>query len=212
MLKTGKTARAHLKACTDSAHQRLHEQPQFFRLQHGTSSLEDYVGLMAALLSFYRALDGSLIRASNRYLGESEDYRYQPRAPMIKADAAAVSKALKLPPRPPHHIVHCEMPVIENRSALAGAIYVVDGATLGGRLLNKSAAKLLGAEEVNGRSYWMWCETHGASQWKAALALIDQFGSTQAERDDMAASALATFTALERHLAARASDHLAGAA
>ncbi len=212
MLKTGKTARAHLKACTDSAHQRLHQQPQFFGLQHGTSSLEDYAELMAALLSFYRELDHTITSASQPYLEQNAPYSYQPRAPMIEADVAAIRQRLKRPPSPPKAVLQTVMPVIENRSALAGVIYVVDGATLGGRLLNKAAGRLLGGEEAGGRSYWLWCETHGASQWKAALALIDECGKNETNRSHMAASALATFTALERRLAVGASDTMAGVA
>lgn len=215
--KASETARAHLKTCTHSAHQRLHELPHFARLHRGTSSLEDYAELMSGLHAFYNALDTRVMAACRRHLDANSAYTYQPRAPLLEADIVAVGRRLPDRASAQTQMLHRDLPVIDNHAALAGVIYVVDGATLGGRLLNRSAEKLLGCEDSGGRSYWQWCECHGAQQWKAALALIDRVGQETTARLDMTKAALATFETLESHFregrfAQRPSVDLAGAA
>lgn len=207
------TARAHVKACTDSAHKRLHGVPQFDALLRGTLSLEDYADLMAVLSAFYQELDAVAASACQIYLNPAIPYRYRPRSPLIGADVAAVRDRLgRHSASSQAEFLRPDLPAIGSGAALAGLVYVVDGATLGGRLLNKSAARLLGAEDARGRSYWRWCDTHGAAQWKAALALIDRYGQEQSGRHEMAETALATFEALERQFALHAPQDWAGAA
>ena len=199
MQKAGETARAYLKTCTHSAHQRLHELPHFARLRRGTSSLEDYAELMSGLHAFYTALDARVTGACRQHLDANSAYTYQPRAPLLESDIAALRRRLPDQPSARTQMLHSDLPVIDNEAALAGVIYVVDGATLGGRLLNRSAEMLLGSEHAGGRSYWQWCECHGAQQWKAALALIDRNGQEATGRLDMTKAASATFEALESH-------------
>ncbi|MBU1211887.1 MAG: biliverdin-producing heme oxygenase [Alphaproteobacteria bacterium] len=212
MQETGETARAHMKACTDSVHRRLHEVPLFDGLLRGTASLQEYAMLMSVLAVFYRTLDASLENACIRHPEWECQYKYRPRAPLIEADVAAVGR--KVGPIVNRHAASLQstLPIIDSRASLAGVIYVVDGATLGGRLLNKAAARLLNDDDAGGRSYWQWCDDHGALQWKAALVLVEACGQEQSQRRDMVEAALATFEALEEQFAIGAPVGLAGAA
>ncbi len=167
---------------------------------------------MAALHAFYTALDARIASACRQHLDATDPYTYQPRAPLIEADLEAVHRMLSQQQRTGPAVLAPVLPVIQSKAELAGVIYVVDGATLGGRLLNMSAGKLLGSEEAGGRSYWQWCERHGAQQWKAALALVEVNGRAPSHRRDMTNAASATFEALEKHFTDQPTVDLAGVA
>jgi heme oxygenase len=86
------------------------------------------------------------------------------------------------------------LPSLDSEAALYGCAYVVEGSTLGGRLLATAVAPLLGHGTRGRRFHLGYGERHGA-MWRAftdALEAVPQDGF-----DEMAAAATATFEAYE---------------
>jgi heme oxygenase len=66
------------------------------------------------------------------------------------------------------------MPPLDNASALAGALYVVEGSILGGSGLDRCARKVLQSDDLAGRRYWQWCRDNASMRWKATQQMINE--------------------------------------
>lgn len=138
-------------------------------MEAGQIDANDHECLMSRMGGFYAALD-PLIAAACESMGDDiAGYRYRPRLGLF-------------PSRSRRPVL---IPAVDTPAALAGAIYVVDGAVLGGQVL----ARAFGDRSLH--PYWHWCCQNGPSVWRAAKALIDHLDT------DAKARAAATRTALD---------------
>lgn len=164
-----------LRLATRADHERLHGQPHLASLADGTLSRAGYTALLGALHSFYVLLDECVLRGSEVYLDGTPDYRYQPRAGWLLEDLRALGGSrLRFPTPAP------QLPPVDSAAALAGMLYVVEGAVLGGAVLDRGAARVLGRRDERGRSYWAWCRRSGPSSWRRALLAIESLARAPA--------------------------------
>ncbi len=94
------------------------------------------------------------------------------------------------------------LPPLADRAEALGALYVVEGSTLGGQIIARRVARDLGHGPDTGCAYYA---AHGArtgAMWRAFQAVLAQEPPEAADR--MVASAQATFDALRVWLAADA--------
>ena len=167
--------RSHLMDATRCVHERLHAERRFAALQAGNIDNADYDDLMAAMGGFYTAFDTYLLAASDRLIATSHDYVYRPRAHLFPRVAA----------------IECNLPYLATPAALAGAVYVVDGAVLGGQMLGRLI------QPYQRHPYWDWCASTGAVVWHAARALMSRVDTDAEARHRGAEAAFGVFTAFE---------------
>lgn len=164
-----------LAAETRDVHERLHRHPDFAALEAGTIGRSDYACLMARMGGFYSALDRTVLLACKHLKGDLAGYRYRQRGPLFAERAS-------------HGAI---LPQLGSLPALAGAIYVADGAVLGGQILARSAGP------GRAHAYWEWCAEQGASVWHQARGLIDRADRGPEARSVAVASAISVFRAFE---------------
>lgn len=84
---------------------------------------------------------------------------------------------------------------IESEAEALGALYVLEGSQLGGRVLARLAGESRDPAVRGARRYF----THGAAPilWREFLATLEASSAAAAERERMIGAALATFTAFE---------------
>ena len=96
-----------------------------------------------------------------------------------------------------HAIALCEtLPVIESPEQLAGCLYVVEGAGLGGKVLARKLDGLLGNQDRTGRQFLLGPPEPDAMRWPKFCRWLEAWG----ERRDVAAildSAHHTFECME---------------
>ena len=94
-----------------------------------------------------------------------------------------------------------QIPSIESRSSALGAMYVVEGATLGGEILYREAKRRLGINELSGAAFLYGYGPYTAEMWLGfQRAMANPAFALSA--DEAIATAIGMFDAFEAHLAA----------
>jgi heme oxygenase len=84
-----------------------------------------------------------------------------------------------------------------NRAELMGAMYVVEGSTLGGLHLARALAPLFAPETRDGRRFFLGYGERHAAMWRAFIGELEQCATTPASEDAIIESALQTFSVFE---------------
>lgn len=170
--------RQRLRAETHAVHERLHQHELFAAIADGSIAAEDFDRLMARMGGFYAAFDPVMTAANLHARHGGVDYRYQMRRPLFHRTDTP----------PP------VLPEIIDLATLAGAAYVVDGAVLGGQILQRAIAGRLE------HPYWDWCASTGALVWRNARALIDTADTGASAADRAVDTANRVFQAFSDHM------------
>jgi heme oxygenase (biliverdin-IX-beta and delta-forming) len=199
-MKARSAARDALREATHDVHMRLHRHPSFAQLAEGTIDLKGYSSLMGRLYGFHAPLEAALVTGlqsleSNRTFMTDEMGR-RLRVHRLREDLRTLQMTdvqIDALPRISHDWA------LSNLGRFAGALYVREGATLGGRVLARGLDGLLGAGHDHGRTF-LAGDVEEKSLWQRCCVLIDEVAA-DGHLDDTIASALATFDALENWLA-----------
>lgn len=182
-----------MRAATEPDHRRLELA---LDLLDPALSLERYRAVLAAFWGFYAPLEVSF----RRFAGTAppRDFALPDRARLLAQDLDALGVPL---PRP-----RCaDLPAVASLAELAGCLYVVEGAALGGQVLARELENRWSLRPDAGLAFF-----HGEGpratkrRWQRVLDWLDRVDLRGTSRPDTIAAASATFDALERWLAAQA--------
>ncbi len=173
--------RVLLRDETRDAHEALHQLPVFRRLARSTIGRAEYAALLQRMESFYASFDAALAAACERHACAIGDVVHARRAPLILRDMTKMGVA-------PARGATPDLPALDEPGAIAGALYVVDGALLGGAVLG-SAVRRLGWPAPGG--FWSWCRTEGPGLWRRTQSLLDRVAP--ADEKVVLAAAVGTF-------------------
>lgn len=178
---------ALLRSRTAPDHERMHRLPAFAALEAGTLDRDTYGRLLACMLDFYRDFDACAEGFCGQYPRQTEPYRYIPRSVLIARDLVAMgaTPAETAGDGP----IRFDPPA--SAAALAGMLYVVDGAMLGGSVLSKQSARF----GVAGDGYWQWCRRRAGAQWRDTRDLLARLACSERDIEDMILAARTTFKA-----------------
>lgn len=160
-----------LKAATAALHQRVEDGVDILRR---TETLEGTIAFLRKMEAFYRALEPIL---AERLRDRVPERFLTPRLPRLRSDLDALAPGWQPLPEPP-------MPTLVDP---LGALYVLEGATLGGQIIGRHLTARLGF-----RSAFFGGEGVGP-RWREFRALLDECE----EYDAVEASTVATFLSFE---------------
>jgi len=109
---------------------------------------------------------------------------------LLQADLAA----LGLSARAVAMLPVCPAPVLHNAAEALGPLYVMEGSTLGGRIIERNVERCLGLNGQDGCSYFAGYGARTGSMWRSFLTRLDQAPAADAEQ--IADGATATFERL----------------
>jgi heme oxygenase len=179
---------AALRAATAEAHERLHHLPAFADLAAGRLDRAAYCDLLIRLLGFHEPIEAAVAAC----LGETAfglDLRALRRAALLRADLAALGVDAAAPsPR-------ATVPTYDSAPSAMGALYVTEGATLGGRLLARGLETVLGPGDRTGRRFLLAGADPERPAWRDVRAAIDRCGAAPWALAAMIGGAAATFDA-----------------
>ncbi len=159
-------------------------------------SVEAYTELLAALHPFYRALETALRRTSGwDTLDPPIDLDARRRSHLLAADLRALGRARPLD-------VGFPCPPLAGLAGALGALYVLEGSTLGGALVARRAARTLDLTPGRGLRFFTAGGAERGERWRAFRRSLAYFaeGPGRSSHDDVVAGALATFAALDAWL------------
>jgi heme oxygenase (biliverdin-IX-beta and delta-forming) len=184
-------------------HESIHEQlrratgEQHRRVDHGLRyvltdqlSAHRYVKLLGAFLGFYAPLEDSLAswEATAPPLG----------LPLVRR-SALLQRDLRALGSTPENIPMCaHVPTVRRSGEIAGAIYVVEGACLGGQVIARAVVQRLGIGRETGAAFFTGDDAGIAVRWRQVLAWLE--AREHGEREDMIDGARRTFDAFSRWL------------
>ena len=192
-MKAGGELRLRLRAATAQIHERLHGHAGLGAAASGRMALADYRLLLARLWGFHKAFECAIEEAACG-LDLPIDMKARARAPMLEADLATLGCSAAEIPRLPH----CDY-MFRPRSAPAclGALYVVEGSTLGGRHIARALAGLFEGAEGEGRKFFLgYGAAHGA-MWRGFLEQLDLLTGDEAREAEAIEGAVRTFEDFE---------------
>lgn len=184
------SARIVLRHATAAVHERLHHVPVFAALAEGRLDHAAYVGLLGRLYGFHDPFEAAIEQAGPPGLQPAE-WR---RANLLRSDMAALGQSEAAIRRLPRH------PVIGRRWSPAramGVLYVIEGSTLGGRLLAQQLDHVVPADGDAGRSFLLAGTGMGHVRWRDFCTTLDFCGEDIVSRAEMVAGAIETFRDFE---------------
>jgi heme oxygenase len=183
-----------LKDATRAAHLRLEAR---VALESRLRDRGAYRRLLEQFYGFYVPLERSLGRAEWAPLGFDFDARRG--VPALARDLLALgADAAALGDLP----CCVALPDLTHRPAALGALYVHQGATLGGSVVARRAADALGVGPADGAAFFHGAGAETGDRWREVRSLLERCTATAADADDVVRSAHATFQAFDDWLAA----------
>ncbi|MDP9089089.1 MAG: biliverdin-producing heme oxygenase [Pseudomonadota bacterium] len=154
-----------LRAATASSHRRLEKR---LSVTERFGKLTGYREHLERMWGFCSALEASL--GAQSFEGALPDYEARRKLPLLATDLAALglsgSSISSLP--------RCrEMPEPSGPAFALGCVYVLEGATLGGRTLLPLVEERLGFNADHGASYLASYGTDVAAMWRAFKAAVE---------------------------------------
>lgn len=174
---------AHLRAATRPAHDALEET---LGLLNERLDLHAYRGVLERFHGFHRTWEPQVAML----LRDEALLQPRRRGHLLQADLAALGASadgvagLPLCPAPP----------LRDAAGALGSLYVMEGSTLGGQVIQRNVTLRLGLDDRFGCSYFAGYGANTGAMWRSFLARLDQAPATEAER--IADGASATFERL----------------
>ena len=183
---------ARLKADTQLQHEQAEAHPAMRALVSPALTREAYRRHVLALLRFHAGLEPALAACPG--LGRwVPDLSGRGKVAGLRDDARALGVAPIVVERTLGDAQPVEL--AETADGL-GALYVVEGATLGGRLLARRLSESLGLDAASGAAHFHSYGDRRGEMWRRLRAALDAFGAAHPDRASQAVGAArATFSA-----------------
>ncbi|TRZ98546.1 MAG: hypothetical protein D4R84_03495 [Rhodocyclaceae bacterium] len=185
-----------LRTRTHAAHERLNQHPLLEGLTQPGYPLRSYWLVLSACYHFYCAME-SLIESASEQSKTGFDYVPRRKLGWLHQD---LIDSFHIDPedafwRPTREF----QPIrIEDQADLVGALYVIEGATLGGQVISRHIqAGQLGVSAEHGGRFFHGYGEQTASRWNEFLSVAEQACPDAAQREKAARAALAVFAEAE---------------
>jgi heme oxygenase len=161
-----------LKMATSASHTALEDQ---LPLMNADLSREDYCRFVSRFFGFYAPLEAQLL-ASTHWHQLAFDYVPRQKTPRLVQDLLALGRsdaALAATPR-------CtDLPACNTPEQLLGCLYVIEGATLGGRSITRHLQTRLGLTPESGGAFFDGYGAQTGSHWKAFCTMLSENADRQ---------------------------------
>lgn len=188
------SCRQMLRAATHDAHVRLNHHRLLVGLVRPGYSLATYIKVLVAYSHFYRALEAAI---EGFMAGAALDFDYAVRrkTPWLAADLRALGVDADAPAwLPPQPLAPIE---IVSVAQLVGALYTIEGATLGGQVITRHIGANLGLTAAAGGRFFDGYGTDTDACWAQFEACMEALCGGADWRAQAARAACATFAAME---------------
>lgn len=169
-----------LKLATSACHTALEDQLPLMKDDLSLSSYRQFVG---RFFSFYAPLESQLM-VSPHWRSLAFDYTTRQKTPRLTLDLLALgSSSAELAATP-----RCtNLPVLTTPEELLGCLYVIEGATLGGRIITRQLQTQLGLTLESGSAFFDGYGAQTGSNWKAFCTMLSNHADLHADENHHAA-------------------------
>ncbi|EGV16730.1 biliverdin-producing heme oxygenase [Thiocapsa marina] len=179
-----------LRRATAETHQAVERLPLMTRLTSPTVTRNDYLDYLHALADVYAALEDSLLDALDEEI--RNDLGVRRKLPAILEDLAEQGQ--------PHEPRSSAQPPPSGAAAALGGLYVLEGATLGGRVIAKHLRRCLGPT-LGSATFLDFHGEHSSAAWKRFASILDSLPAHgRMDPAEVVSGARESFAAVHRML------------
>jgi heme oxygenase (biliverdin-IX-beta and delta-forming) len=175
---------AKLKEATREQHENLENT---VTVMDQMFSLENYKELLCKFYRFYSSIEPEIDKLDLKAAGYDFDKRRK--LPKLEKDLKnlEVLEAAKGLPR------WEGVPPLRNNAQAFGSLYVMEGATLGGQIINRHLKEHLGISPENGGAFFNGYGAETGPMWKEFMGIANAFAENAGQDDVIIDSAKQTF-------------------
>jgi heme oxygenase len=148
---------------------------------------DNYKNLLCKFYRFYSAIEPELAKLNLQKFGYNLSERLK--TPKLESDLTSfglLEETKKLP-------VYNDLPKLDTAEKAFGALYVIEGATLGGQVINRHLKQNLDLTPENGGLFFNGYGEKTGAMWKEFCEVITSFGMRVNQDETIIESAKATF-------------------
>lgn len=159
---TTRSVLSALRHATSAAHAETEKHPLLRPLMSPTLQRQQLARILCGFREFFALLEPGVTKELPALLS-STGYRYQPRVPLLVADIRDLAQV------PPIEAGLCRDLAVSPSRNLLGVLYVVEGATQGGRVIAPRLARSLGVTASWGARYF---HLYQDAQWSRLHSVL----------------------------------------
>lgn len=181
-----------LRTGTGLLHVALEQRLPFFSAR---LNADWYRRLLQAYYGFYAPMEATLYES--RLIPDGFDTVLRVKTPTLLSDLHALGlndAAIDALPG------GCELPTFDTPAACLGALYVLEGATLGGQVLRREMAQRLDLDAGNGGAFLNVYGAETGRRWKDFLDYLDRLPLDACAKERAVIAACSTFSCFEQWL------------
>lgn len=191
-----KTFRLQLRAETHALHGTLETALTTRGL---TGKRDDYVDLLASMLRIYRPLEAALARLD--WSSERLDISSRRKSDWLATDLLRLG-------RDPSVIADWhDIPCLDSNLQGIGALYVLEGASLGGQVISKWLLERLDIDTENGGRFFSSYGSQVSVMWRSYLDVLERAAVGEQNGKVISSTACQTFEAFHHCLTSDAVQH-----
>jgi heme oxygenase len=146
-----------LRSATRALHHRLDHHPLLAPLLSQDVRIEQYATALCGLFRIVAPLEQVLADYIARH-HPGYDYQKRRRAAFLGSDIGQLGYELPA--------IYSALPIIRNDAELVGKLYVLEGSTLGGRVIFRQLQKSLGIDQMRAGSFFYGHGEHSETMWQ----------------------------------------------
>jgi heme oxygenase len=173
-----------LKEATRDQHEGLENTVDVMK---GSLSKEDYKNLLLKFYRFYAPVEEEISKLDWDEIGYSFEGRRK--VPKLEDDLEFLGASEERKNLEPW----TGIPNIEDQASGLGVLYVLEGATLGGQIINRHLREHLGVEPGSGASFFSGYGPETGRMWKEFAQLVDAYSGEFGGDEKMIRAARETF-------------------
>ncbi len=177
-----------IKYKTAENHRRLEESELLKPITSPTLTQDHYQKILRVFYGYFYPLETALepFQLADNYL---PDYGSRRKAAMIRQDLHTLQHNA-----PEDTLPLCaELPSIQSMAQAFGCLYVMEGSTLGGKIIAKSLEKNLGLSAVHGASFFHGYGPDTGHKWKTFQQSLVRFNQDFQKEQEIVEAANETF-------------------
>ncbi|MES2766671.1 MAG: biliverdin-producing heme oxygenase [Bacteroidota bacterium] len=178
-----------LKTQTRPHHDSIEQYSLSDKIMDGTLTLDEYKTLLFKNYIFHASIENSL----EKFLKDLPDFGSRKKTGSLLKDLAELNYM-------GNSFKKFSPPAFKNKAEALGAMYVMEGATLGGAMIYKQLLKNEEIARVSSFNYYRGYGEKTSEKWKSFLQILSDEVKTEDEAHDTLSGAIQTFQAFEKLL------------
>ncbi|WP_413560611.1 biliverdin-producing heme oxygenase [Bdellovibrio sp. HCB209] len=174
-----------LKDGTQDLHNEIEKHMPVFRPDFNS---QQYAEVLQKMHRFYEGFEKKLETALSTH-GLSDMYKDRFKTPRIESDLKSLGTPTKSQPAPSH------LPVLDSVPAIAGALYVIEGSSLGGQIITKHLKEKLNMTPEQTQFFGGYGELTG-KRWQEFQKWMGELDMNEQNAKLAVSSARETFSSL----------------